>query len=427
MPIVMSIPYSYMGSSALPVFSILALELFVVFFLLGASTMRDRGLGLRGAVVAGGGAFFWLITQAGYADAIVGLMALLAVIILGWLEDGALGEKERRLLLYAASLSAAMVAVLKQSGPLWWPWFALMAACAVKAGSPAEALRRLRGPLGLSLAVAAPWYLFNKLLIAQGAVAGNTLFLITGPELYHGRTTFLGRVLFALWRYPYYLVFIIPAVRGALKSPGTRLVSASAVFMILSWLFLFSYSTRNLRFPVMLSLFALGAALEDWVAAGGAARWRGRLSAFFRAVGRRLLSRPLLCGPLLLAVLLAASLAGGRRLDDGLLEARGRSALEIGETGVTKRVDWLMRRCPGRLLSADGRLKQLLSVDPGLFQFTVPEDGFDPSGYQYLVLDRPNLERLGQEAFERSFVEDQGERRFTVYINKGALDCLYGR
>jgi hypothetical protein len=341
--------------------------------------------------------------------------------MLDWASDSRYDGGQRSLFLHLAFLAAAAAAVLKQTGMLWWPWFALIAAESLDERGIAKA-RRLWRPLLVSLALAAPWYAFNKYLILKGSVQGHTLFLITAPELYRGRTTFLGRLAAAVAHAPHYLVFLIPALRG-LKVAGIRMVSASAVFMILSWLFVFSYSTRNARFPVMLSLYALGAMVEGRRIE--LERWGAGIAALTRSWRRRLLARPLEASLAAMAVLLAVSCLWGGNLDGKLLEARERSSLEIGETGLTKRVDWLLRRCPGKLLSADGRLRQLLSVDGDRFQFAVPTENFNPAEYQYLVLDASNKARVDPEALATLFFEDQKERRFAIYINKSALTCIY--
>jgi hypothetical protein len=425
MPIIKSIPYIFLGTSDLPVFAIIALELLVVFFLVGLSTMADGPNGLRGVIVAAGGLFFWAATQVGLADAIVGLMALLAVVILYWANDERLGARERTFFLYLAFLAAGCTAVLKQSGPLWWPWFFLIALESLPNGLTArERAKRLLRPLLVSLALALPWYVFNQILIARGSVPPNLWFLLTSPEIYRGRTTFIARVYYALGHYWYYLVFLIPAVRG-LRIAGIKMVSASAVFMMLAWLLFFSYSTRNMRFPVMLSLFALGAMIEDLAAKGSLRRCWARLSGLWSSLGSLVAKRPLATSLGVMAVIFAASLVAGDKMDAKLLEARVRSSLEIGETGLTKRIDWLQKRCPGRMLTADGRLRQLLSVDAANFHFGVPTDNFDPAEFQYLVLDHSNKARINSESLALRFAEDQSERRFTIYINKETLRCIY--
>jgi hypothetical protein len=424
MPIIKSIPYIFIGTTDILVFSIVSLDIFIVFFLICLSTLKGGRYGPAVPVVALLSVYFWVITQAGYADAMVGLLALMAFVILQWSLEPGLGRGEKRLHLFLAFQAAAAAAVIKQTGMLWWPWFVLVAAELLEGRTVRERARTLFLPVLASALVAFPWYLYNRYLIAQGDVAPNILLIINSPEIYQGRGL-AARIWRALGHYPQYFLFLVPAVWG-LKAKGLRFLSASSIFMVLCFLFLFSYASRNLRFPVMLSFFPLGCLIDSWHEKGSLGRQYARLCAFLSKARQVLLRRTILCASIVLAAILAISYANGTSIDQKLLRERVRSSLEIGLSGVTKRIDWLQSQSPQRMLSIDGRLKQLLSVQDEGFVSYGEHGGFALGDFGYIVISDAFLPSLQDLGLDELFAKDFQERDISIYVRRDLIGTIYG-
>jgi hypothetical protein len=432
MPIVMSVPYIMMESLSPQLFSILALNLFIIVGLLALYALKDSFFACGAVVAAYGTLWLYSSTGIGYADVLVGVLALLSLAFLEWQAQEVNKGRAEPFFLYAAFVAAAATGVMKQSGLMWWPWFVLIAYETAQRGGQnknrdrGQNIRSLIAPAILSALLAVPWYIYNKWLIYQGHVPGMTRFFLSEPQLYEGRS-FLGRAVFASFRYSYFTIFAWPAILG-LRIKGFRFLSASSLFIMAGWAFFFSYGTGNLKFPVMLAFFPLGAVIQrrlekgqglcpDCLAALGKS-----VSRFFRGG----LDRPVLSLALILALLGAVCLVRSEKIDSSLTRLQAREVLKLAEPAMTKRLDYLLARHPEGFLTLDGRLKQLDSLHPGRYRFMSPESIQELSSFGFLVLNKRGIAQVGGDILRESFLEDFKDGSWTLFIRKDILSRRAG-
>jgi hypothetical protein len=196
--------------------------------------------------------------------------------------------------------------------------------------------------------------------------------------------------------------------------------------MIAGWLFLFSYSTRNLRFPVMLSLFPLGCLVYSWHVNNYFKNIADKVTCFLIFAKQVFFKRIILFISLILILIFVYSYWKGSNINQKILNQRINSSLEIGLTGIVKRIDWLENSYPQKLLSSDGRLMQLLSVKDSDFLFYSPMHTVDLSDYGYIVASDTHLPFLEKIGLNELFVKDLDEKSQHLYIRRDLINIIYG-
>jgi hypothetical protein len=417
MPIIMGLPYLFMGQEIPEIFTILSLEIIVLIGLITFYTLKSSQFSYGSLVAVVGTAWLFIVTRVGIADALVGVLALMAWTMAHWAVSESESRKEK-LFLYAAFSAAAAAATIKQSGLFWWPFFIgiVFEKYKLKDYDKIKILKQLLIPIILSIIIIVPWYLYNKYLIYTGKVSSMTQFFLTSPDLLRGRSLF-GRAGFAIFKYFYYTVFSLAAIWG-LKRSGLRVISASCLFLMVGWALFFSYGSGNIKFPVMLAFFPLGGYIKTIIDRDGHLRiWSGFINLINNLKNSFLAFYKVYLISFLL-VLLGICSYFSSKIDQGLLNIHDKNSLKLGLIGLTRRVDYLEKRNPQKIVSGQDQLKQLRSIPKNLYKYTdgsLPDNFLD---YGYLVVNKKYLNTINKNILYDNFYEDYYEDNFYLFINK---------
>ncbi|MDR2352792.1 MAG: hypothetical protein LBF22_06430 [Deltaproteobacteria bacterium] len=422
LPIIISLPYIFMGESVVQLFSILNLNYFILIGLLALATLKDTRYAWGGAISSLGLMWLVAITPIGYADAIIAFLGIISLVNLLWYQESLLEKKERRLFLYSAFLGAALTAVLKQAGLFFYIFFILIAIefyLGLGSYSFQKIARSLLLPLGLSLPLAFVWYIYNKVQIYQGEVIPYTNFYLTEEALYKGRS-FFGRAIYALFRYSYFTLFALAAIYG-LKQKGLKMLSASALFIMLGWLLFFSYGSANVKFPVALTFFPLGAYLQKKLSREKAHNLQKNIITFFTFIKTKVFTNPLQFLLIFTLSLFIISFIFSDKINGKLVDFQKDKILDLGEIGITRRVNFLLTRNPKPLLSEDSRLMQLTSFLKGEIQTYLPEDLDTLKNFGYVIILSREYQEDVKAALDKDFSLDYREGAYLLFVRKDLL------
>jgi hypothetical protein len=415
-PILMSIPYVYMGTTKIQLFSILTIEIFIIPCLWALYTLRKTPLSLPALICALG--LMWLntATKAIAPDVALTIVMILSFVFLQWylseLDEG----KNNRFYLYSAFIAAATSAFIKQTGLIWCFSFVLMALYYLKLYKlNYRAIINIIGlPALLSLVLASSWYIFNSYLVYIGLVPSKLVVVFTDPVYFKGRS-FVGRAIYCFFHYSYYSIFTFPALRCLFIRRYFPIALVSLMFMG-GWILFLSYGSANGKLPVLLSCFCLGYCLDEAASAGrfrGVKRKLSEIGAYFREQRLRGAIKTMAS---ILLVVLAVSWALSDKINTGLIKSRNKEVLKIGQIGLQMRVDYLLRTNPQKLLTCDGRIRQLGSIPQGYYSYCYSSN--EPiTDFGYLVLNEPYLS-LVREDLDKYFRLDYSELQYSLYIKK---------
>jgi hypothetical protein len=414
MPIIMGLPYIFMGQEVPQIFSVLCLEIFALIGLIAFCTLKDSQFSCGSVVAVVGTTWLFIVTGVGYADVLVGVLALMAWAILHWV--GATFSGRDKFFLYVAFCAATAAATIKQSGLFWWPFFILIVFEKYKLNGYNNLIiiKKILFPVLFSLMIIVPWYLYNKYLIYANKIPSMTEFFLNSPDLFRERSL-LGRMVHQIFKFFYYTIFAFPAIWG-LKRPGYRAISASCLFLMLGWALFFSYGPGNIKFPVMLAFFPLGACLQEVIARKSYMRFWLLLTKAIEHVKTSLLSNPRIYLASFLAILLVVCGLFSSKIDHGLIMIHEKESLKLGKIGLTRRVDYLEKRNPQKIVSNQDQLKQLMSIPKSFYSYGSPPENF--VDYGYLVLNNKFLNNLDKQKLYDNFYEDYYEDGFYLFINK---------
>jgi hypothetical protein len=415
-PILMSIPYVYIGNNVIQLFSILNIQFCVLPILFALLTLRRSRFAF--AAAAAGALSFWifLTSKAIQPDINLVVAMVFSFVFLIWYTADLSHGLDNKFYLYSAFIAAGVAGVIKQQGLIWCLMFVIIAVYhLVELGIDRQkAYKILFFPMICSLAFTLPWYFYNSHLVSVGLVPTKIGSIFTNPAYYKGRT-FIGRAIYCSYHYLQYSIFTLPAVRGLFVRRYFPISAAALVFMG-GWIVFLSYGSANGKIPAVLACFPLGLCLEEALAKG----WLRRAGNLFAGPFRRFHARGLRGLMTVLIVFLAVVLVGSAlfsaKIDDGLVKSRAKQSALVGELPLQARVDYLMRTDPRRIMSCDGRLFQLPSIPDGYYDYC--DLGADFASYGYLVLEKKELPLVDLEAVGRDFRLDYAGNAFVIYVNK---------
>jgi hypothetical protein len=426
MPIIMGIPYLFMGQEIPQVFSILSLELITLISILCFYTLKSSNYSYGSAVAALGTVWLFIVTGVGYADVIVGILALMAFSIFQWHLAELKEQRHDSFFLYAAFSAAAASATIKQSGLFWWPFFILIVIEGYKLNNYKylEIIEKIIIPVILSLLIIFPWYIYNRYLIYLGKNNSMTNYFLNATGLFHGHS-FFSRSIYSIFKYFYYTIFALPAIWG-LKRPGYRALSLSCLFIMFSWALFFSYGPGNVKFPVMLAFFPLGLFMKSAITQKSHIFLWTCLSRRISIIKTSILTWPRLYLVSFLVCLLAICFFFSSKIDSNLINFHKNEALKLGKVGLTRRVDYLEKLNPQKIVSFQAQLKQVMSIPKGYYTYSVPPKNF--LDYGYLVINDNILQIIDTELLYDNYYEDYKEDEFHLYVRKNLnifnLPCL---
>jgi hypothetical protein len=270
MPINFSIPYIFLGSSQIQLFTTGYMPLFSIFILL---IMLDLGLRYRrvgyfiGLVITRFilKKFYFLQIGEGYLDLPVAFFSLVSIYCL------LIAEKEKRkdvmshYLLLGAIFSAG-VSITKQSGLYIFALYPILAYFIVvrkyEGMEIKEKVKLVLVPSLVLLLMVLPGYIFAEINILSGVNKYDSGFIF--DENVHGGLDYLGRIPVAfasLEKYAY--LYLILALMLPMLSNTYRWIALTIVFpYTLIWSMLFSYSHRNLSLAIPFLGLTVGVGLE---------------------------------------------------------------------------------------------------------------------------------------------------------------------
>jgi hypothetical protein len=177
----------------------------------------------------------------------------------------------------------------------------------------------------------------------------------------------------------------------------------------------------------MLSFFPLGLCLQSAWRDGGVERAGQKLRHIFASFQKLSSKMHLALFIVFVGCLFIFCYINSDKINNKLMNQRIKASLEIGETGITKRINWLANRLPQKILSNDGRLKQLISVKDEDFTYFESTSGIDDlTEYGYIVAFSAHVADLEKRGLSEHFVKDYEERISTIYIRRDVLAKIYG-
>ncbi|MDR1658197.1 MAG: hypothetical protein LBT47_11695 [Deltaproteobacteria bacterium] len=415
-PIIMSIPYVFMGSDTIQLFSILSFEFFVLPGLFALYTLRKSSLSFPAVTCAV--ILLWLnsATRAIAPDIHLGTVAVISFVALQWhLIDLSHGDNEK-FYLFTAFLAAAISAVMKQTGLIWYFLFILVSVYHFRnVGLHYNAIiKRILPSAFIALLFCISWYFFNTYLIYIGLVPTKLVSIFTNPAYYRDRS-FIYRAVYCFFHYSYYSIFILPCLR-CLFIKRFYPIAISALVFFGGWIVFLSYNSANGKLPVLLSAFSLGFCLEEALKKNQLSAIKRQISGFFLYFYNRGL-KGLIYGMIsFLLIIFIVALPFSDRINNFLINSRNKQVLKIGDIGLQRRVDYLLKTNPQKLFTCDGRLLQLGSLPPGYYHYCDQADTL--KDYGYLVLTRAGQARINQEELARDFRLDYQETQFSLFIRK---------
>ncbi|MDR1310196.1 MAG: hypothetical protein LBL95_09940, partial [Deltaproteobacteria bacterium] len=211
---IMSIPYVYMDTTKIQIFSILTSQFCVIPCLFGLYCLRKSKY-MYSAVTAAVGLVWLFAASKGIApDITVIIFCLLSYIMLQLhLIEYSNGNQDK-LYLYSAFIAAAISGTLKQTGLIWVFLLIFIAIYQLaEIGINRKKIYKIIVlPAIISLIFSLSWYIFNTYLIYIGLVPTKIVSIFNNPAYYKGRS-FLQRAIYCFFHYSYYSIFILPTIR----------------------------------------------------------------------------------------------------------------------------------------------------------------------------------------------------------------------
>lgn len=270
-PILLSISYKFIGTTAVKFFgkSIMPLFALLVVLVLVDLGRRYRSYGyLIGAVLALYSLNLFLAAYFAevYVDIPVASLSLLAIATLLAARD-VRDQGELRRLLTLGSLTSAAAAVTKQTGVYVMALYPLF--CYLWVLRPRRefrfraALKWIGGNLLLALVIVVPWYAFIEFNILTGRSASNIEYVTQG--IYAGQS-YWQRFLAAmesLGGYAYWFAFLILSL-FVVSSEFRHIILLIILPFSALWAVYLSYEYRNLAVALPLIAMSAGVAIEAW-------------------------------------------------------------------------------------------------------------------------------------------------------------------
>jgi hypothetical protein len=416
--IMISMPYVYMGTVKIQLFSILTSQ-FVIIPCLFALYGLLRTKYLYSAVATACGAFWiYMATKEVVADLSVITVSVVSFVLLQFHIMEYSRGKTDRLYLYSAFLAAGVSAVIKQTGFIWFFLFIFVAIYQInEAGAERREIYRLiLGPALAGLVFSSSWYFYNSYLIYMGVIPSRMVSQFSDPVYYHGRT-FLGRAFYSFYHWCYYSIFIFPALRCLFLKKYYPMSAASLINMF-AWIFFLSYGSANGKLPAVLGCWPLGYCLQETMAKGTVPGFFKRLAGSVSGYLKGGLAHVLVYMLVAAAVILGVSLAFSKKIDTALDRASARKILTIGQPGLTRRLDYLARTDLQKTLVCDGRLVQLRSVPDDLMDLCWRTGPVDVSDYGYIVISDQFMSLVDPDELDRKFRLDQQDGQYSLYVKR---------
>jgi hypothetical protein len=417
MNIIMSIPYVLMGTNKIQLFSILNLEFFIVPGLCALYTIRKTSFSIPSITCAI--ILLWLntSTRAIVADVHLTTLIIISLVILIWCLINISNNIYNNFYIFSAFITAAMAAVMKQTGLIWYFLFVLVVYNYLKLYNVSnKKIFNYTGlPVLLSLIICVSWYFFNSYLVYIGYVPTKLISIFNNDAYYRGRS-FFGRAFYCLYHYSYYSIFTIFAIRCLFIKKYYPIAVSGLVFMG-GWILFLSYGAANGKLPVILISFCLGYCIEESLSKQWFKSIKDKFFNLITCIKNNPLKSLILSISLFTIFLFSLSFIFSNLINVSLLKHRDRQVLKIGDPGLQTRVDFLLKNNPQKLLTCDGRLKQLGSLPPENYYYCF--ENYNLEDFNYLVLNQQALELYDKEYIDKNFYIDYTERQYSLYIRNG--------
>ncbi|MDR1487028.1 MAG: hypothetical protein LBT62_03385 [Deltaproteobacteria bacterium] len=414
--ILMSLPYVFMGSVSIQLFSILMIDLFIFQCLISLNILLKTEY--RHSSITCSFLITWVYAsnKVIIVDVAVSCIAILSfTLLLEYIRRLKQGDGDR-LLLWAAFLAAGINGAIKQTGLIWCYVFAPVAIHQINnAGIERKtAVKSIVLPYFASVVFATSWYWFNAYLVYIGQVPTKIVSIFTNKALFGGYS-YVTRAVTATFKYMHYSIFALAALRG-LFIKQHKALSAVALLFFGGWLVFLSYGGANGKLPAILSAFCLGGYVKILAEKQLDRRIISKIKSFYSWIAADVFKRLTYIVSIFIFIVLIASFAASDKIDGGLLKASHNQILTIGEIGLTKRLNYLQNTKPQQVLTTDWRVMQLPNVNNGYYnQFSREAQLLD---YGYLILNNDAMKKIDIEVLNDNFYLDYVEGQFSLYIRK---------
>jgi hypothetical protein len=417
--IMMSIPYVFIGNINIQVFSILNLQFCVIPALFTLYCLRKSQY--MYSVVSCAIGLVWLFAASkGIApDIVVAIFCLISFILLQLhIIDYSNGRNEK-FYLYSAFIASAVAGTLKQTGFIWCFLFIFisiyqLAEIGIKR---TKIYKIILLPSLISLFFAGSWYGFNTYLVYIGLVPSRLVSIFNHPILFNGKSYF-ERATYCFFHYFYYSVFSFPAIKGLFDKRYFPIALTSLIFMG-GWIIFLSYGSANGKLPVILACFSLGYCIEQEFKNKFLLKFLNKLYFKFNYYLSLGFKSVLSCFFTLLFIILIISFSLSNKINSFLISSGNKQVLSIGDIGLTRRIDYLEKINPQKILSCDGRLILLASIPKNYFVLCGENSNILEFGY--LVLNDYGRSLINIEDLNTYFKLDYTELQYSIYINKSLL------